>query len=196
MTHDAHFGRDSATPYRSVPDRKRRRALLKAGAGLALAGTAGLAALPARANDLKLGQPAPPLVLNTLDGRSIATRDLQGQVVIATFWATWCAPCREELPLLSAFAERHAAQGLQVLGFSLDGPDQLPKVRAVAAGLSFPVGLVGSPWVGGYGRIWRLPVSFVIDREGRLAHNGWDEEDPVWNKEQLQRVVEPLLARK
>lgn len=194
MAHD--FSRNSTKQSRPVPVRKSRRALLKAGTGLALASAAGLAALPARANDLKLGQPAPPLVLNTLDGRSIATRDLKGQVVIATFWATWCAPCREELPLLSAFAERHAAQGLQVLGFSLDGPDQLPKVRAVAAALSFPVGLVGSPWVGGYGRIWRLPVSFVIDREGRLANNGWDDEDPVWTQEQLQRVVEPLLARK
>jgi peroxiredoxin len=187
MAHDAHLSRNSTT---------HRRAFLKAGAGWALASAAGMAAVPARANDLKLGQPAPPLVLNTLDGRSIATSDLKGQVVIATFWATWCAPCREELPLLSDFAERHAAQGLQVLGFSLDGPDQLKKVRAVAAELSFPVGLVGSPWVGGYGRMWRLPVSFVIDREGRLVYNGWEEEDPVWNKDQLKRIVEPLLAHK
>ena len=187
MAHDAYFSHSAM---------RQRRTLLKAGAGLALASAAAMTALPARANDLKLGQPAPPLTLNTLDGRSIATRDLKGQVVIATFWATWCAPCREELPLLSAFAERHAAQGLQVLGFSLDGPDKLPKVRTVAADLSFPCGLVGSPWVGGYGRIWRLPVSFVIDREGRLAYNGWDEEDPVWNKDQLQRIVEPLLVRK
>jgi cytochrome c biogenesis protein CcmG/thiol:disulfide interchange protein DsbE len=196
MVHDARFSLHSTKPYRSVSDGETRRAFLKAGAGLALASAAGLAALPAWANDLKLGHPAPPLVLNTLDGRSIATRDLKGQVVIATFWATWCAPCREELPLLSAFAERHAAQGLQVLGFGLDGMDQLPKVRAVAANLSFPVGLVGSPWVAGYGRIWRLPVSFVIDREGRLAHNGWDDEDPVWTPVQLQRVVAPLLDRR
>jgi cytochrome c biogenesis protein CcmG, thiol:disulfide interchange protein DsbE len=173
---------------------QRRRALLRLAAAT-LAGAAGLAAAPARANDLKLGQPAPPLVLHALDGKSIATRDLTGQVVIATFWATWCAPCREELPLISAFAERHAAQGLQVLGFSLDGPNALPKVRAVAATLSFPVGLVDSPWAGGYGRIWQLPVSFVIDRAGLLVHNGWDDEDPVWTEERLQRVVGPLLAR-
>jgi peroxiredoxin len=177
-----------------APPARQRRALLRFAAA-SLAGAAGLSAAPARANDLKLGQPAPPLVLHTLDGKSIATRDLTGQVVIATFWATWCAPCREELPLISAFAERHAAQGLQVLGFSLDGPNALPKVRAVAATLSFPVGLADSPWAGGYGRIWQLPVSFVIDRAGRLAYNGWDDEDPVWTEERLQRVVEPLLAR-
>lgn len=171
------------------PDRRR---LLKASA-CALAAFNGLLATPARANDLKLGQPAPPLVLRTLDGRSIATRDLRGQVVIATFWATWCAPCKEELPVLSDYARQRAGQGLQVLGFSLDGADALPKVRTVAATLSFPVGLVESPWMGGYGRIWRLPVSFVIDREGRLVHNGWDDEDPVWTLARLEGVVDPLL---
>lgn len=182
----------SMTP--SAAHRMQRRRLLTAAVAAAVGGAAGLSTSPALANALRVGQPAPPLVLNTLDGRSIATQALHGQVVIATFWATWCAPCREELPLLSGFAQRHAPEGLQVLGFSLDGPDQLPKVRAVAAELSFPVGLVPSPWMGDYGRIWRLPVSFVIDREGRLAHSGWDDDDPVWNAELLHQVVEPLLA--
>ncbi len=171
-----------------------RRALLRAAFGLGIAGAAGLATR-AHAADLKLGQPAPPLVLHTLDGRSIATRDLLGQVVIATFWATWCVPCREELPLLSAYAAQHASQGLQVLGFSLDDPANLPKVRTVAATLSFPVGLLGSPWVPVYGRIWKLPVSFVIDRAGRLADNGWDDDPPTWTAQRLHSVVDPLLAR-
>ena len=144
---------------------------------------------------MEIGQPAPPLVLRTLDGRSIATRELPGQVVFVNFWATWCEPCREELPLFSAYAVRHADQGLRVLGFSLDGPEALPKVRDVAATLSFPVGLLGSAYAGDYGRIWRLPVSFVIDRAGRLAHNGWNDEQRPWTKEQLQRVVDPLLLR-
>jgi len=130
-----------------------------------------------------------------LDGQSIATRDMVGQVVFVTFWATWCEPCREELPLFSAYAVRHASEGLRVLGFSLDGPEALPKVRDVAATLSFPIGLLGSAYAGAYGRIWRLPVSFVIDRAGRLAHNGWNDEQQPWTKEKLQRVVDPLLLR-
>jgi thiol-disulfide isomerase/thioredoxin len=159
----------------------------------------GLAALvprAARANDLKLGAPAPPLVLRTLDGRRIATRSLRGSVVIATFWATWCEPCREELPLLSAYAARHSRDGLVVLGFCLDGADTLPQVRKVSATLSFPVGLLGSPWAGGYGRIWRLPVSFVIDRAGVLRYDGWQARDPAWTETSLKRVVDPLLSEK
>jgi peroxiredoxin len=183
-------------PQFEPPPDLQRRALLLGAVGLGVTVACGQFALPAMANELKVGQLAPPLVLHTLDGRSIATRDLIGQVVIATFWATWCDPCREELPLLSTYAALHTKQGLQVLGFCLDGPEDLPKVRNVAASLSFPVGLLGSPWVVDYGRIWRIPVSFVIDRSGRLADNGWDDAQPVWTKERLQQVVDPLLLRK
>lgn len=145
------------------------------------------------AGGLKVGKPAPPLVLHTLDGQAISTDSLRGKVVILTFWATWCAPCREELPLLSAYAAQHAGQGFEVLGFNLDEAADLPAVRKIAAGLSFPVGLLGSAWAGDYGRIWRLPVSFTIDRSGLLVDNGWDDDDPTWTEARLQRIVTPLL---
>ncbi len=168
-----------------------RRTWLRSVAALGAA-AAGLP-LAAHAGGLKLGEPAPPLVLHTLDARRIATRDLLGQVVIVTFWATWCDPCREELPLLSAYAARHRRQGLAVLGFSLDGAENLPKVRRVAAGLSFPVGLLGSAWAGGYGRIWRIPVSFVIDRHGLLRYDGWQAEQRTWTEASLRQAVSPWL---
>ncbi len=147
----------------------------------------------ALADDLAVGQPAPPLVLHTLDGHAISTEALHGKVVILAFWATWCVPCRQELPLLSAYAARHAAQGLEVLGFSLDGPDNLASVRRVAASLSFPVGLLGSAWAGDYGRIWQLPVSFVIDRAGVLRYDGWQADQRPWTADSLERIVGPLL---
>jgi cytochrome c biogenesis protein CcmG, thiol:disulfide interchange protein DsbE len=177
-----------------MPGKPNRRRLLRLAAALCLVASGGLGNALARANELVVGRTAPPLVLQTLDGRSIATSDLLGQVIIVTFWATWCEPCREELPLFSRYAEQHAAQGLQILGFSLDAPDQLPKVQSVAATLRFPVGLLGSAWAGGYGRVWNLPVSFVIDRDGRLVYNGWDDPDPVWTEERLHKVVDPLIA--
>jgi cytochrome c biogenesis protein CcmG, thiol:disulfide interchange protein DsbE len=146
-------------------------------------------------NDLVIGKPAPPITLTTLDGRHIATRDLRGKVVILTFWATWCEPCREELPLLSRYAQQHAKQGLVVLGFSLDTPDELGSVRKIARHLSFPNGLLGDPHVPGYGRIWHLPVSFVIDRNGVLVDDGWKDKNPVWTRARLEQVVTPLLDK-
>jgi cytochrome c biogenesis protein CcmG/thiol:disulfide interchange protein DsbE len=170
-----------------------RRALLKGAlAGWLAAGTLGAPAV--RANELRVGAPAPPATLVTLDGKSISTSDLLGQVVILTFWATWCVPCREELPLLSEYAATHAAHGLTVLGFGLDTPDRIADVRRVAAGLHFPVGFLASSRAPGYGRIWRLPVNFTIDRAGRLIEDGWKEKTPSWTPERLAELVTPLLG--
>lgn len=147
------------------------------------------------ANELSLGQPAPGITLDTLDGRHISLEELRGKTVILTFWATWCGPCREELPLLSRYAQEHAHDNLVVLGFSLDTPDTLDQVKRVASTLSFPTGLLGDPHVPGYGRIWRLPVSFVIDRHGLLVHDGWKDRQPEFTSERLERVVTPLLVK-
>jgi cytochrome c biogenesis protein CcmG/thiol:disulfide interchange protein DsbE len=161
---------------------------------LALLALSGSLASVARANDLQLGAAAPPAVLVTLDGRRIATSDLTGQVVILTFWASWCVPCRDELPLLSAYAQAHAAQGLTVLAFSLDTPENLARVREIARNYVFPSGLMAASSAPGYGRIWHIPVNFTIDRQGVLIDDGWKDKHPVWTAERLERIVSPLLA--
>ena len=175
-----------------TPATARRRWLRTVLAGALGAGLGGWSSI-ARANSLVVGKPAPGLVLHTLDGGSINSRDLLGKVVILTFWATWCGPCLTELPLLSDYLQRHRKEGLEVLGFSLDGPENLIEVRKFASRLAFPVGLLGSAWAAEYGRMWRIPVSFTIDRKGLLANNGWEEDDPVWTAERLEKVVTPLL---
>jgi cytochrome c biogenesis protein CcmG/thiol:disulfide interchange protein DsbE len=178
----------------SLRSSRTRRAVLHNAAAFGLLGVTGLLAPAARASSLRVGQPAPPATLVTLDGKRLATSDLLGRVVILTFLATWCEPCRDELPLLSAYQQAHAAQGLTVLGFSLDESDHLDEVRAMAAPLRFPVGLLSASQAPGYGRIWHIPVSFTIDRAGRLADDGWKDKHPVWTSERLERVVAPLLT--
>jgi cytochrome c biogenesis protein CcmG, thiol:disulfide interchange protein DsbE len=170
-----------------------RRALLRGAAALSVTGLGALIAPSASANALRVGAPAPPATLVTLDGQRIATSDLLGRVVILTFWATWCGPCREELPLLSAYAAQHAGENLTVLAFTLDSPDDLRKVQPVAQSLSFPVGFLANSSLPGYGRIWRIPVNFTINRQGLLIDDGWKDRDSTWTPERLQRVVTPLL---
>jgi peroxiredoxin len=172
-----------------------RRRLLQSTAAMAAVGISGL--IPAQATSLLIGQPAPEATLIGLDGTRYATRDLIGQVVVLTFWATWCAPCRRELPALSAYAARHAADGLTVLGFSLDEPEQQKAVSAMARDMSFPVGFLTANSAPGYGRIWRMPANFTIDRAGKLADNAWDDQhEPGWTEERLTRVLDPLLKQR
>ncbi len=180
--------------HRVQPPQLTRRAVLQGAAAWSLRGVPALLWRDAPADDLHVGATAPPATLVTLDGGRISTGQLLGKVVILTFWATWCEPCREELPLLSAYASRHTEAGLKVLGFTLDTPDKLPEVRKIAQGLSFPVGFLDRSSAPGYGRIWRLPVSFTIDRAGRLVVDGWKEKKPVWTAERLEQVVTPLLT--
>src|ERR1700676_3168384 len=171
-------GRDGRTAARSRDDgaggtkleSATRRALLRGAAALSLTGLDAAFAPWASANALRVGEPAPPATLVALDGQRIATSELLGRVVILTFWATWCGPCREELPLLSAYATQHANEGLTVLAFTLDSPDELRKVQPVAQSLSFPVGFLANSSLPGYGRIWRIPANFTISREGQLIN--------------------------
>jgi cytochrome c biogenesis protein CcmG, thiol:disulfide interchange protein DsbE len=170
-----------------------RRFVLQGTSALGLFGWGALRGSIAHAASLRIGAPAPAATLVTLDGQRISTPDLLGQVVILAFWATWCVPCREELPILSAYAAKQASQGLAVLGFSLDEPDGLREVRALANSFAFPVGLLANSSAEGYGRIWRMPANFTIDRKGRLVDNSWKDKQPSWTRERLDRVVAPLL---
>jgi len=173
------------------PNRQRRAVLRGLAACVALQSLRWPAAW---ANSLRTGAPAPAATLVTLDGQRISSSELLGHVVILTFWATWCSPCREELPLLSDYLAAHTDAGLRILGFSLDTRDKLAEVRRVAQSLRFPVGLMSESSAPGYGRIWRLPVSFTIDRRGVLVEDGWKEKQPSWTRERLEQVVTPLLV--
>jgi thiol-disulfide isomerase/thioredoxin len=113
-------------------------------------------------------RPAPPLSATLLDGSRFETTGTRGKVVIINFWATWCAPCRAEMPALDAFYRQNRDRGLEVIAISIDEPRDAGKVRDVARSYAFPVALAADSRYQGYGRIWRVPMTFVIDRDGQL----------------------------
>jgi cytochrome c biogenesis protein CcmG, thiol:disulfide interchange protein DsbE len=170
-----------------------RRGFMKGSAATLVTWQGAVRAPFAYANELRVGAQAPEATLVTLDGQRISTKDLTGSVVILMFWATWCASCRTELPLVSTYLSQHAGRGLRILGFSLDTGETLGEVRQIAQTLPFGVGLWSNSSAPGYGRIWRLPVSFTIDRTGRLVTDGWKEKQPAWTASRLEEIVTPLL---
>jgi thiol-disulfide isomerase/thioredoxin len=151
-----------------------------------------LFALDCAGASLHEGKPAPALEAKLLDGKSFSLHDAAGKVVVINFWATWCAPCRAEMPALDAFYRKHRDEGLIVLAVSMDEPDSEAKVRDVMKAFSFPAALGPQSDFKGYMRIWRLPLTFVVDRSGVLRKNDW-YGDPGIDEPLLERTVTPLL---
>ena len=101
---------------------------------------------------LEIGEVAPPLVLTTFDGTSIDLAKLRGKVVLVNFWATWCAPCRKEMPTLDAFYRRHRGQNFELIGISIDFARDAAKMRKVAAPLAYPMAWISDISVNGFGQ--------------------------------------------
>ncbi len=141
------------------------------------------------------GQPAPDIDATLLDGTVFSLAQARGQVVIINFWATWCAPCRKEMPALDAFYRQHGGAGLRLLAISMDAPQDAAKVRDVVREYRFDVALEDATDHHGYGRIRRVPVTFVIDRRGILRKADWYGPDGL-DQALLDQVVTPLLAER
>jgi len=127
-----------------------------------------------------------------LSGQAFASDELKGQVLLVNFWASWCPLCRAEMPEIEAYYRAHRAQGLAVLALSMDEPEDEPKVRELAKGWSFPVAMGQQVKLNGFDRIWRMPVSAVIDRQGKLVKQDWFVQTGL-NAALLDAVIKPLL---
>ncbi|MBV8747881.1 MAG: TlpA family protein disulfide reductase [Xanthobacteraceae bacterium] len=134
--------------------------------------------------------PAPPFVVTALNGETFDLSKLRNQVVLLNFWATWCEPCRKEIPRLSAFYRRYHDRGLEVIGVSIDRPEDLQKVRKQMASIAYPVAVLKDISVNGVGKVEGVPVTYVIDPNGVVR----DKFIEVRN-ELLNDVVVPLLPK-
>jgi cytochrome c biogenesis protein CcmG, thiol:disulfide interchange protein DsbE len=116
-------------------------------------------------------EPAPDFMVETLDGETVRLSDLRGQVVLVNFWATWCPPCRIEMPGFERVWQDYADQGFVIVGLSVDQGVRSDVVRWVEdRGLTFPIAFAPGAVVRSYGGANVLPTSILIDREGRIAH--------------------------
>jgi len=144
------------------------------------------------AAEVQEGKAAPPFESSTLDGTKFSLPAQAGKVVMIHYWATWCASCREEMPVFEAYYKAHQNEGLVMLAVSMDEPEDLPKVKEVMKAYSFPAAMANQTKARGYGRIWRIPLTFVIDRQGMLRKNGWFGEASL-DQPSLEKTVTPLL---
>jgi thiol-disulfide isomerase/thioredoxin len=114
---------------------------------------------------------APEWMLKDVDGREVKAGDFKGKVVVVDFWATWCPPCRKEIPEYVALQEKYRSRGLVILGLSLD---EAPPAEVKAFGeqfkVNYPLVMADADTAEAFGGIEGLPTAFVIDRDGNIRH--------------------------
>jgi peroxiredoxin len=140
------------------------------------------------------GTLAPEIGLKDRNGKAVQLAQLKGSVVIVDFWASWCAPCREELPVLEALYQKYRDKGLVVVGVNQDADEAKMAKFLRAKPLSFPIVHDAEGAVARRYAPPKMPSSYVIDRKGliRHVHAGFRASD----KDELERELKALLEAK
>jgi len=135
-----------------------------------------------------LDQPAPSLTAVELDGQVFDLSKMRGKVVLVNYWATWCGPCKKEMPTLNEFYRRHHSEGLEIIAISTDRPEDYGKMREMSRTLAYPTALFEKVSDNGFGAPEGFPLTYVIDSNGIVR----DKFVEV-RKQLLRDVVLPLL---
>mgnify|MGYP000915414110 CR=1 FL=1 len=133
---------------------------------------------------------APTWKLEDLAGKPVSSEDFKGKVVVVDFWATWCPPCREEIPGYIELQQKYGPKGLVIVGVSLDqaGPDVV-KAFATKTGINYPLVMGDDKVVSDFGGVEGIPTTFLIDRQGQIR----DRKVGMEPKEVYEKKIVALL---
>lgn len=147
---------------------------------------------PGNENGELKGKAAPEFSLETLDGKTVRLADFRGKAVLLNFWATWCQPCKIEMPWFEELQREYGAQGLQVVGIAMDdAPKEDISKFAKEMGVNYPI-LLGKESVGdAYGGVQFLPSTFFIDRDGKIV----DRIFGLKSRSEIEDNIKAALSR-
>jgi thiol-disulfide isomerase/thioredoxin len=151
------------------------------------AAAGGLKGVPAQMK----GKPAPDFSLKTLDGREVKLSDYRGKAVLVNFWATWCGPCKIEMPWLVEFEKKYQAQGFEIIGVAMDDSSD-DTISSFIKDMNVNYTVVrGREAVGeAYGGVLGLPTSFFVDRNGNITE--WTQG--LASKSEFDENIQKALA--
>lgn len=137
-----------------------------------------------------LGTDAPDFSLDTVTGTPVKLSQFEGKIVVLNFWASWCPPCRKEIPDLVAAQNQYKSRGVEIIGVAVDG-DQPEKIESFAKkhGVNYTIALddgqIFEAWGGS-----AIPLTFFIDRKGRIR----ERFDGLITREELNNILEQMLS--
>ncbi len=141
---------------------KMKKALI--GIGLSIIAASGLAVAD------MTGREAPDFALKSSTGENLRLSEYRGDVVMVNFWATWCGPCRQEMPLLEELFSRYERVGFTLLGVNIDDDPRRAMAMAQELGVTFPVVFDNTKEVSKLYDVNAMPVTVLVDKEGRVRH--------------------------
>lgn len=132
----------------------------------------------------------PDYTVTTRRGDRLTADRLRGRVVFVNVWATWCPPCRAEMPALQQLANAYAADGLVMLGLSVDrGPAQAVDAFLAERDISYPVAIVTDEVITAFGGVRGYPTSFLVDRQGVVRHTVMGPVGPLTLRPAIKRLL-------
>lgn len=137
------------------------------------------------------GKKAPEFTLKDVNGRNVSIASLRGQVVLINFWATWCPPCRAEMPSMNRLYREYKGKGLEILAISTDNSASKVKDYISKNSLAFQVLMDDNIKVARQYKVFSLPTTFLIDRNGIIVDRFLGEQD--WISPELKKRIEELL---
>ena len=155
--------------------------------------SAPLAAAGATAPTLPKIGPAPAWRLQDLTGKEVTSDQFKGKVVVVDFWATWCAPCRAEIPGYTELQRKYGAKGLMIVGVSLDqaGPEVVQSF-AQKFGINYQLAMADEKISAAFGGVELLPTTFLIDRNGQIR----DRKEGAEETAEYEKKIASVLAEK
>jgi thiol-disulfide isomerase/thioredoxin len=139
---------------------------------------------------------APQFALKTVDGKPFTLAETRGKVVLVNFWATWCGPCREEIPDLIELQKKYK-DSLQIIGLTVDDDDPVVVRKMMAAtGINYPVAISPDGLRDQYGGVVALPTSFVLDTQGRIVQKHEGLQDPELYETEIRALLGLAVSAK
>jgi thiol-disulfide isomerase/thioredoxin len=138
--------------------------------------------------------PTPEINLSTPDGKKISLKDFRGKLVLLNFWASWCVPCREEMPAMEKLYQEYKDKNFVILAVAVKDRRQDAIDFLKALKISYPVALDPDAQVGQIYGAWGLPATYIIGPKGEGLARGWGPAD--WNGAPARRLIQDLLDGK